>query len=252
MHTRNIYSLSDQKLQDMPEQGSDAWLSLRKGKVTGSKPGDLFFNFNKESDWDEILAKWSGDVKEEFDDISKARMAWGSKHEDTAVEVIVDHIPNSHFFECPLIPMNEAYAASPDGAIVVLKDDGSPDWHANVEIKCPGRYVKSKLQTPEEMKTYLKKKWRTPASYYMVQIHMEMAAQNAAETLFVVWTPLMTRMWRIPFDRSYWELCLDVLENFRNKSVPFDVMLAKVQKLKRHSYGPAKQPLWKEVHTPPI
>jgi len=252
MHTRNIYSLSDQKLQDMPEQGSDAWLSLRKGKVTGSKPGDLFFNFKQESDWDEILAKWSGDVKEDFDDISKARMAWGSEHEDTAVNVIVDHIPNSHFFECPLIPMNEAYAASPDGAIVVLKDDGSPDWHANVEIKCPGRYVKSKLQTPEEMKTYLKKKWRTPASYYMVQIHMEMAAQNAAETLFVVWTPLMTRMWRIPFDRSYWELCLDVLENFRNKSVPFDVMLAKVQKLKRHSYGPAKQPLWKEVHTPPI
>lgn len=236
----------------MPEQGSDDWLALRKGKVTGSKPGDLFFNFKEEGDWDTILSKWSGETREEFDDISKARMAWGSKHEDTAVNVIVDHIPNSHFYECPLIPIDDAYAASPDGKIVVLNDDGTPDWHANVEIKCPGRYVNSKEQTPEEMKAYLKKKWRQPAAYYMVQIHMEMVAQGINQTLFVVWTPLLTRMWRIPFDPSYWNLCLEVLENFRNKSVPFEVMLSKVQKLKNHSYGPAKQPLWKEVHTPPI
>ena len=46
----------------------------------------------------------------------------GSKHEDTAVNMIVDHILNAHFFECPMIPINDIYAASPDGAVVVLHE----------------------------------------------------------------------------------------------------------------------------------
>ena len=252
-----IYSLLDQGLTN-PEQGTQEWLDGRKGRITGSKPGDLYFNFKQESDWDEILEKWFGDAVEDFDAVSLKRMAWGTKHEDTAAQVIVDNIPGSHFFECPQMPINEIYAASPDGAIIVL-NNGSEErvekgslkkedvkWHANVEIKCPGGGIG---KTPEEMRDMILKKWKTAAPYYMIQIHMEMAAQGVSETLFVVWTPLLTRMWKIPFNRSFWNLCLEVLENFRQKNVPFEVMLSKVQKLKRRCFGVSNFPIWKEVNT---
>ena len=51
---RRIYSLSDQGLADAPEQGSEAWPG-RVGRITGSKPSDLYFNFKEESDWDILL-----------------------------------------------------------------------------------------------------------------------------------------------------------------------------------------------------
>lgn len=262
MSMRNIYSLSDQGLMDAPEQGSEAWLAGRVGRITGSKPGDLYFNFKQESDWDDILEKWFSDTREEFDAVSKKRMAWGSKHEDTAVNVIVDHIPNSHFFECPQIPIDDVYAASPDGAVVVLNKAVDKQtalsasfaledvaWHANVEIKCPGGGIG---KTYEEMADVVRKKWKRAAPYYMMQIHQEMAAQKTKETLFVTWTPLLTRMWRIPFDASFWNLCLEVFENFRLKNVPFDVMFSKVQTLKRRCFGVSNVPIWKEISTPTI
>lgn len=258
MSMRNIYSLQDQGLEDAPEQGSDAWLAGRVGRITGSKPGDLFFNFKQESDWDEILEKWFGDKREDFDAVAKKRMAWGSKHEDTAVNVMVDNIPNLHFFECPMIPIDDVYAASPDGAVIVFNrtvdkssalstDKLSADdvaWFANVEIKCPGGGIGKSWQ---EMAEVIRKKWKRPAVYYMVQIHMEMASQKTKETLFVAWTPLLTRMWRIPFDESFWNLCLETMDNFRLKNVPFEVMKSKVEKMKSRCFGVSNVPIWKEI-----
>lgn len=260
---RNIYSLQDQGLGAAPEQGSAEWLAGRVGRITGSKPGDLYFNFKQESDWDEILEKWFGDKTEAFDAVARSRMAWGSTHEDTAVNVIVDNIPNAHFFECPMIPIDDVYAASPDGAIMVLnractkeealnrnglnKEDIA--WFANVEIKCPGGGVG---KSHEEMAQLIRKKWKTPAPYYMIQIHQEMAAQRVKETLFVAWTPRLTRMWRIPFDADFWNMCLEVLENFRHKNVPFDVMMSKVKLLKRKCFGVSNFPIWKEISSETI
>jgi hypothetical protein len=252
-----IYSLADQGLT-APEQGTQEWLDGRKGRITGSKPGDLYFNFKQESDWNEILDKWFGDTVENFDAVSRKRMAWGSKHEDTAVNVIVQNIPNSHFFECPQIPIDDIYAASPDGAIIVLKENTQEkldkkllkkedvDWHANVEIKCPGGGIG---KSNEEMADMIRKKWKRAAPYYMMQIHQEMAAQKTSETLFVVWTPLLTRMWRIPFNQSFWDLCLEVFENFRLKNVSFEVMLSKIAKLKGRCFGVSNFPIWKEIET---
>ncbi len=263
MSMRNIYSLQDQGLGAAPEQGSEAWLAGRVGRITGSKPGDLYFNFKQESDWDEILEKWFGDKREEFDAVAKKRMAWGSKHEDTAVNVIVDNIPNCHFFDCPMIPINDVYAASPDGAVVVLNKQYSKEevltkgiltkddvaWHANVEIKCPGGGIG---KTWSEMAAVVKKKWKTAAPYYMIQIHAEMAEQKTKWTLFVVWTPLLTRMWKIPFNESFWNLCLEVLENFRHKNIPFEVMKSKVEALKKRCFGVSNFPIWKEIAGPSI
>ncbi len=259
MHMRNIYSLAEQGLAAAPEQGTEAWLAGRVGRITGSKPGDLYFNFKQEADWDEILQKWFGNKKEDFDDVAKSRMAWGSKHEDSAVDVIVDYIENSHFFDCPMIPIDDVYAASPDGAIIVLNKPYTKEqvlkeniltskdvlWHANIEIKCPAGGIG---KTFEEMRDVILKKWNTPAPYYMIQIHMEMASQKVKETLFVVWTPLITRMWRIPFNESFWNFCLEVLENFRLQNIPFEVMMSKVKKLKTRCFGVSNFPIWKEIN----
>ena len=243
---RNFHTLKDQGLAEAPEQGSQEWLEGRKGRITGSKSGDLFFNFKKEEDWDVILDKWFGDTVEDFNDVAKSRMAWGSKHEDTAVTVILDSIPGSHFFECPQINIDEVYAVSPDGAIIVLNDDKTPLWWNNCEIKAPGGGVG---KTPEEMKAMLLKKWKLPASYYSVQILQEMVGQNASETLFVAWTPLLTRMWRIKFDQDFWNVALDVLESFRLKSVPFEVMQSKINKMKRMCWGIMNVPIFQDVET---
>ena len=134
--------------------------------------------------------------------------------------------------------------------MLCFKDDQvTPNWYCNVEIKCPGRYERDGQEnSPEKMKKYLVKKWKKPASYYMTQIHQEMVGQNVKETLFVVWTPLMTRMWKIQFDQGYWDLCLEVFENFRLKNVSFDVMYSKINSLKKRSFGISNVPVWKDVH----
>jgi hypothetical protein len=247
---RRIWTLQDQHLTS-PEQGSDAWLEQRKGRITGSKPSNLFFQFKSPEDWDAILQLWSGDLREEFDETSKKRMAWGSNQEVTAIQAIVDHVPNSVVFDCPMMPINDVYAASPDGALIVFEDDQlTPKWHANIEIKCPGKFTSTGQEnSPEDMKKMVQKKWKIPAFYYMIQIHMEMVAQHTSETLFVVWTPLLTRMWRIPFDRNYWNLCLETLESFRHKSVSYEVMRAKIDKLRRRSMMVSNHPIWRDIHT---
>ena len=245
---KNKFSLADQGLS-MPEQGSAEWLAGRVGRITGSKGGDLFFDFKQESDWDKILAKWFEDTPQHFDELAKKRMAWGSKHEDTAVDVIVDSLPRARFFECPQILINDVYAVSPDGALIILDENGQHQEHLNIEIKCPGRYSKNgQEKSPEEMKQYLQKDWKFPKQYYMTQIHQEMVGQKCNETLFVAWSPEMTRMWRIPFNPSYWNLCLEVFENFRLKNIPFEVMHSKIDLLKRRSWGVANVPVWKDIY----
>jgi len=158
---RNFHTLKDQGLANAHEQGSQAWLDGRKGRITGSKPSTLFFNFKEEKDWDIILEQWFGDKKEDFDEIALARMAHGSHFENLSVKVILDSIPGSEFFECPQIDVNEHYSASADGAIIVLNDDKTPLWHANVEIKCPAGGVG---HSHDEMEKILRKKWKLPAS----------------------------------------------------------------------------------------
>ena len=84
----------------------------------------------------------------------------------------------------------------------------------------------------------------------MSQIHLEMVSQNVQETLFVCTVPTLTRFWKIKFDQNYWDICLDVLENFRLKNVSFEVMLSKVNKLKSASFRISKSAvLFQDVET---
>jgi len=83
-----------------------------------------------------------------------------------------------------------------------------------------------------------------------VQIHLEMAAQNVQETLFVCTVPTLSRFWLIKFDQEYWNLCIEVLENFRLKNVGFEVMLSKINKLKSASFRISKSAvLYQDVET---
>lgn len=84
----------------------------------------------------------------------------------------------------------------------------------------------------------------------MSQIHLEMVSQNVQETLFVCTVPTLTRFWKIKFDQNYWDICLEVLENFRLKNVSFEVMLSKVNKLKSASFRISKSAvLFQDVET---
>ena len=84
----------------------------------------------------------------------------------------------------------------------------------------------------------------------MVQIMLEMVSQNVQETLFVCTVPTLSRFWLIKFDQEYWDICLDVLENFRLKNVGFEVMLSKVNKLKSASFRISKSAvLFQDVET---
>ena len=77
-----------------------------------------------------------------------------------------------------------------------------------------------------------------------------MAAQNAKETLFVCTVPTLTRMWLVKFDQAYFNLCIEVLENFRLKNVGFEVMLSKINKLKSASFRISKSAvLFQDVET---
>jgi hypothetical protein len=84
----------------------------------------------------------------------------------------------------------------------------------------------------------------------MVQIMLECCAQNVKETLFVCTVPTLTRFWKIKFDQEYFNLCLEVLENFRLKNVGFEVMLSKINKLKSASFRISKSAvLFQDVET---
>ena len=262
-------------LTDQPKQGSSAWFALRNGVCTGSRPSSLYFDLTSPAKWNECHQRIFGNHKEEFDDRAKAAMAWGSKHEDSAVEVILNAIPNATFYETPFIahPDYDWLAASPDGRITVKEDDGT-EWSANVEIKCVGTncLIKTKQfqsymaaqtaledypdspqakaiaeQQAEEwqnfcetkgypdMEKYLIKK-KGPPSYYMSQIAMEMCVQKQEKTLFVMWTPRRCHMYMLDFDAAYYTQTVDYLDAFRKQLVPWHVMEAKHKAWKRASW----------------
>ena len=262
-------------LTDQPKQGSDAWFALREGVCTGSRPSSLYFDLTSPEKWKECHEKIFGKRKEVFDERALAAMAWGSKHEDSAVEVILNTFPNAIFEETPFLAHKnyDFLAASPDGRIIVKEDDGT-EWTANVEIKCVGtncliqtkqfqdyRAAQKALENNPndpvcqfdaeqqalkwqeycdtkgypDMAKYLRKK-KGPPAYYMGQIAMEMCVQREEKTLFVMWTPLLCKMHLLDFDHAYYTQTVDYIDAFRKQLVPWHVMDAKHRAWKRTSW----------------
>jgi putative phage-type endonuclease len=115
------------------EQGSDAWLYLRLGKVTASRIKDLLSKGKgtapsklAESYMIELLAeRLTGESKSFFENDA---MRWGKETESEARAVY--SIKNSRFDveEVAFVEHNNSIGISPDG---LVGDDGL------VEIKCP-------------------------------------------------------------------------------------------------------------------
>ena len=122
-------------------------------------------------------------------------------------------------------------------------------WAANVEIKCTGKYKPTgQMNSDQEMKKKLLKS-KHPKSYYLTQVHMEMIAQHIQHTIYIEWTPLLMRIWRIEFNNTYWEVALDMMKAFKDPTVKWDVLEHKINTWKKISNRIAYSiPVWKDIN----
>lgn len=219
-----------------PEQGSDAWHLLRKKRMTGSKPAGLMFEMKSAEDWDRLHSEIFGNAKPPpFSEEAIARMNYGSETEDVAAELLQKNMPGSLLFECPLVahPCLNWVAASPDGYLIEFEHENGnilPELKVkkrwNVEIKCP---LYELLSKPVEMKKKFIKKFKHIPYYYACQIHFEMVMSKCASTLFVVYSPVRTHIWKLEFDEAYWRQSLDVLKTFKDRCSTYENLAAKVK-----------------------
>ncbi len=209
-----------------PEQGTQEWLDQRKGLITGSKPAGLTFDLlpNKtrnfyptENDWQNCLEEWFGDKKKHFPPEALKRMDYGSKTEYTAAAALLSAIPNSVFYERPLIKINDLYSASPDGFLIEYNKFNQPLNYYNVEIKC----VLYECINDKELCIKKMKQKKAFPYYYAGQILMEMLAQNSLETLFICYTPYRSHIWKCKFNNELWRQTHSMLMAFKDQCCDF-------------------------------
>lgn len=144
------------KIYDM-EQGSDEWLQIRAGKITGS-------NFKK------VMAKGSGSTRQAFLDkvcwerrnkrpfpetFKSKAMDWGNEYEDEAIKEYCKRY-GYEIGKIGFVELSDWIGSSPDA---LVSKDGM------VEAKCPEpqthwKYLKTNLLKPE---------WYDPAYKYQMQ-----------------------------------------------------------------------------------
>lgn len=119
------------------EQGSDAWLEARKGKITASNVSTIMHE-NRYQTPEKYFLEFTGQTKREFSDFARAMMDFGTANEERALAAYLrqhyagDPEPPA-VFEFGLVPHavhGEWLAGSPDG----ITQDG-----VLIEIKCPQR-----------------------------------------------------------------------------------------------------------------
>lgn len=219
-----------------PPQGSAEWFALRRKRMTGSKPASIMFEVKDLQSWTRVHNEMFGDGKPEpFSEEAIARMQYGSDTEDVAAMLIQQHMKGSLFFECPLVPHPclNWIAASPDGYMVVFDTDENGqirpelkvNMRYNIEIKCP---LYEFLDDPIEMKKRMKKK-KHPPYYYMPQIMFEMTMSRVRTTLFIMYSPPLTHVWRIQYSLLLWKQTLDVLKSFKDRTCTWPNMEKKIK-----------------------
>lgn len=200
-----FFSLSDQGIVE-PSQRTPEWFAKRKNKLSGSKLSNFLF-----CDGDEERIKWYEEVfegrkKDEFTEVQKGYMKWGSEHEDIAMEEFLKHKHDIIAFEAPHVQHNgvEWLSATPDGFYQIF-DPNSEELkvldRGILEIKCPAK----------------KRKCNTEVTYYYVpQMYLEMACSDHRNAIFVSWGPKMLRAWRLEWDDEFWKILSRMMLNFRN------------------------------------
>ena len=174
------------------EQGSEAWLKSRMGKVTASRVADVIaktksgYSTSRENYCVELaLERLTGTRTESF---SNAAMAWGTETEPLA-RAAYEAMTGAIVDEVGMVPHPsiELTGASPDG---LIDDDGL------LEIKCPN--------SATHAKTLLSRK---PDGKYLTQMFWQMACTGRQWCDFASFDPrfpaaLQLFITRIPRDNE--------------------------------------------------
>ena len=195
IHER-FFSLNDQNIKE-PEQRTPEWFERRKSKLTGSKYSQLMFCDTDEDRiriYEEIF---EGRKKPPFPEEAKKYMAWGSKHEDTAMESFLNHMPMLYAMEAPMVQHSSVkyMAASPDG----FYEYNDLSERGILEIKCPGKTKKANKQVT----------W-----YYVPQMYVEMACSGRTNAIFISWGVDTCRAWKLRWRDDMWHALSVLIDTF--------------------------------------
>ena len=65
--------------------------------------------------------------------------------------------------------------------------------------------------------------------------NFEMVMLGTPVTYFYMWTPWYSKLWKIPFDKVYWDETVATLKAFKEKEIPFPQLKAKIDAWKAMS-----------------
>lgn len=194
-------------------QGSDEWLSLRKNIITASDFAAAI-GHSKFSTALEIALDRTNIYNKTFDELSLQRMQYGKDTEKIAREYY-EKYTNTKVTEIGLA-RNNLYpylGASVDGII----DNGI------IEIKCPMKMYQpliaktSKLNYPiADFNSYNPIEYKHIYPTHFAQMQGGMAICNKFFCDYIVHTPQLVYIERIPFLEDYWKNLLENLNIFIN------------------------------------
>ena len=197
-----FFSLDDQGIVE-PAQKSPEWFARRKGKLSGSKFSQLLFLNSQEDRVKYYEEVFEGRQKDPFPEHVKAYMAWGNQHEDTALAVLLNNMPNMYAMEAPMVQHSEIpwLASSPDGFYELFDAVGNTYEKGCIEIKCPAKKKKANDK---------------PTYYYVPQMFMEMACSGNNKVIFCSWGLDKCRAWKMDWTDDVWIPLSNLIMEFKD------------------------------------
>ena len=200
-----FFSLTDQGIEE-PAQRTPAWFAMRKGRLSGSKLSRFLFCKTDEERIAFYEEVFEARERPPFTAEQLGWMAWGSKHEDTALKEFLIRKPDIVAYEAPCVLHGSIpwLSSTPDGFYEIFdssKEEMVVLDTGIIEIKCPAK----------------SKKCNTKVTYYYVpQMFLEMCVSDHKNAIFVSWGPKMLRAWRFEWDDEYWRVLSNMMDNFKN------------------------------------
>ena len=206
------FTLKDQEIVE-PAQRSPEWFARRKGKLSGSKLSQFLFIKSQEDRVKFYEEVFEGRKRDPFTAEQQSWMSWGTKHEDTAMRILLTNVQNMYGMEAPMVQHSSIQwlASSPDGFYEFFDDSGAVYEQGVVEIKCPAK---------------TKKATKKPTYYYIMQTYLEMACSGRDKVIFCSWGKDKCRAWRMTWDDELWGVLSTLIHDFRvtktDKALSFD------------------------------
>lgn len=204
------------------DQRTDAWLSLREGRLTGSALCAVLDWFRGKGKTSEAARLWLQKLKLAPPTAANEAMAYGTHSEPLAMAAYQGLAPHEQLTALGLRVWRDDevhgwLAASPDGLITVGTANGAAglsaaeaDWlrqqagvsgEGVLEIKCPHKALKGKLPAPQE--------------YYMPQVQMLCEVLQREWAVLYYWSGEHgSHMSLIHRDRDYFALLWQAMSDF--------------------------------------